>query len=453
MVSILLGLLGLSLVVVVHEFGHFLAARAVGVEVEAFSIGWGPRLAGFSRRGTEWRISAFPLGGYCRMKGEHSFKRALDEGLPHIPAEAGSFYGASPLRRIAILVAGPSANVLLAIILFGFVSLIGIPLHTAPNRIVLASEVGGAAGIEPNPADAAGLKTGDWILEADGEIIRDYADLQETIGTNPGRSMELLVRRGDESIRIPVTPRLDKSSGQGIIGVYAWIDPIIASVDPDQAGALAGFKPGDRLLAVDGRPVEKTTDLLSALASQPERADFSVLREGRELYLKPVLSYGEKGQSNLGIVFAGVERRDRSSSIGEAVLSGFSETWKTFRLSVQGIGLLFGGVDLFKALSGPARITYLVGSTAEESLRQSGLSGIGTMLSFLAFLSVGLCFMNLLPIPALDGGQILLSLAEAAKRGPLKTKTIYRYQFVGAAMVAAIFIVATLGDLFFFAGK
>ncbi|HEY9054788.1 MAG TPA: site-2 protease family protein [Rectinemataceae bacterium] len=450
--SIILGLLGLSLVVVVHEFGHFLAARAVGVDVEAFSIGWGPRLAGFVSRGTEWRLSAFPLGGYCRMKGEHSFKRALDEGLTHIPSEPGSFYGASPARRMAILVAGPAANVLLAIFLFSFVSLIGIPLQTAPNRIVLASEVASAPS-QPNPADLSGLKTGDWILEADGRPVRDYADLQEAVGTRPNQPIRLLVKREEATFTIDITPRLDTASGQGFIGVYAWIDPIIEKVESGQAGALAGFKAGDRILAVNGKTVEKTTDLISALGTKPERADFIILREGKEQELKPVLSYGETGQSDLGIEFKRVERRDRTSSLGAALLSGFSETWKTFRLSIQGVGLLFKGVDIFKALSGPARITYLVGSTAQDSIRASGFSGLGTILSFLAFLSVGLGFMNLLPVPALDGGQILLSVAEAAKRSPLKARTIYRYQFVGAAMIAAIFLVATLGDLFFFAGK
>ena len=109
-VTIILGLVGLGLVVVVHEFGHFLAARAVGVEVEAFSIGWGPRIAGFKRGATEWRLSAFPIGGYCQMKGEESFRKALAEEASEMPRESGSFYGASPWRRIVDLPLGPSGQ-------------------------------------------------------------------------------------------------------------------------------------------------------------------------------------------------------------------------------------------------------------------------------------------------------------------------------------------------------
>ena len=122
MLTVLIGLIGLSIVVIVHEFGHFVAARAMGVEVETFSIGWGPRLFGFKRHGTEWRISAFPIGGFCKMKGEEDFKAALEKKLPYIPTEKGSFYGSSPWKRILILVAGPLFNVVFAVLLFSIVS-------------------------------------------------------------------------------------------------------------------------------------------------------------------------------------------------------------------------------------------------------------------------------------------------------------------------------------------
>ncbi len=183
MLTIILGLLGLSFVVVIHEFGHFLAARAVGVDVEVFSIGMGPRLAGFKRRGTDWRISAFPLGGFCRMKGEEAFKEALDKKLAHIPADKGTFYGAAPWRRMIILIAGPLANIILAGLLFIAVSLVGVTYQTAPNRIILASDFSAYSGATAeNPADIAGLKSGDVVVSIDGAPVLDYSDLQEAIG-------------------------------------------------------------------------------------------------------------------------------------------------------------------------------------------------------------------------------------------------------------------------------
>jgi regulator of sigma E protease len=454
MLTIILGLLGLSFVVVIHEFGHFLAARAVGVDVEVFSIGMGPRLAGFKRRGTDWRISAFPLGGFCRMKGEEAFKEALEKKLTHIPAEKGTFYGVAPWRRMVILIAGPLANVILAIVLFIAVSLVGVTVQTAPNRIILASDVAVFSGAAAdNPANAAGLKSGDVVVSIDGAPVLDYSDLQEAIGFNPGKRLTIAVRRGDETIALPITPRLDKSSGQGLIGIYAWIDPVVSRVDPQSAAGIAGIKPGDRITAVDGIPVDNSIGIAAALAGKPERATLTVLRSDSLIEEPLVLTYDANGQPNVGLDFVSVSHTEKASSFADAVSKGAAETWSTLALSVKGIGLLFSGVNVLKAVSGPARITYMVGNTAKESIKASGFGGIPTILSFLAFLSVSLFLMNLLPIPALDGGQLLLSVVEAAKRKPLHTKTIYRFQFVGTAMILALFFLAAFSDLLFFAGK
>jgi len=453
MLTVILGLLGLSLVVIVHELGHYFAARAVGVEVEAFSIGWGPRLAGFRRKGTEWRISAFPIGGFCRMKGEEAFKKALEEKLPSIPAEPGSYYGVSPWRRLVILFSGPFANVLLAVLLFSIVSFVGITINTAPNRIILASSTSGPADSSPNPADAAGLMSGDVILEIDGKAVRDYSDLQSMIGSNPEKTLSMVVARDGQKLHLPVTPRLDKNTGQGLIGIFAWVDPVIDSVEQGSAAAIAGLRSQDRILKVDGQPVRNTIELVTALENKPEKVTFTIARDSRELEVTMVVGGFENGFSDTGFQFQGITRVDKASSLPAAIKGGLDETAETLTLTIKGFGMLFRGVDLFKALSGPARITYFVGSAATESLKDSGASGIPTILSFLAFLSIGLFIMNLLPIPALDGGQAVLCLVEIAGRRPLKTKTIYRYQFVGAAMILAIFVVATFGDLLFFAGR
>lgn len=454
MLTVLFGLVGLSIVVIIHEFGHFVAARAMGVDVETFSIGWGPRLFGFKRRGTEWRISAFPIGGFCKMKGEEDFKVALEKKLPYIPTEKGSFYGSSPWRRILILVSGPLFNVLFAVLLFSIVSLVGITIHTAPNRIVLASEASALSGAaEKNPADQAGLVTGDVIASIDGTVVRDYSDLQETIGLNPGKRLNLVIERGGKTINTIITPRLEKSSGQGLIGIYAWIDPRVRSVDPQGSAAIAGIQKGDIIAAIEGKTIRNTVDIMSSLSSKPEQVTMTILRDGALKDAKLVLTYSNQNQSNLGIAFESLSRTDKATSLADAAARGGAETYKTFAMTIKGIGLLFSGVNVLKAVSGPARITYLVGSTATESIKASGFSGIPTILSFLAFLSVSLFIMNLLPIPALDGGQIVLSITEIVRRKPLLTKTIYRFQFVGAAMIMVLFFLATFSDILFFAGK
>ncbi len=439
----------------VHELGHLVAARAVGVEVEAFSIGWGPKVAGFTRGGTNWRVSALPIGGYCKMKGEDAFRRALEQKAAEIPKEPGSFYGASPWRRIVIALSGPLANVLFAFVVFTAVSAVGYTVPTSSNRVVLASEfnLDGKPSAASYPADAAGLKSGDRIVSADGKPVADYSDIQETIALNAEKNLRLEVEREGRRLALTVRPALDRETGAGRIGVYSWIEAVVDSVAEGSAAAIAGVEPGDRIVAVDGRRVDHAIALLAALGSKPERATFLIERGGTSLETKLVLSWDDSGASNLGIGFASQRKTVKSAGIGPTISAGLAETWKTFAVSIKGLATLFKGVDLFKAVSGPARITYMVGKSASEGIQAKSPGGIALPFNFLAFLSIGLFIMNLLPIPALDGGLIAISAIEALRRRPLKPLTVYRYQFVGSAMILAIFVFATIGDVLFFAAK
>ncbi|MDD3980713.1 MAG: RIP metalloprotease RseP [Spirochaetia bacterium] len=455
MLTVIYGLLGLSIVVLIHELGHFVAARSLGIEVEAFSIGMGPKLLGFTRGGTEWRISAFPLGGYCRMKGEEGFKQALERKLAHIPAEKGSFYGEPAWKRILILLAGPSFNLVFAALLFAIVALVGLRIETLPNRIVLASDyplLSAQSSGEPSPALAAGLKTGDWIVGIDGKPVNDYSDLQDLVSVNAQKELLFDVERSGSRLLLPVRPRLDKDSGQGLIGVYAWAEPLVASIAPGSSAAIAGIKSGDRILEIQGKPVEHSIDVSAILAQKPERVSIKVSRADEILEFNLVLSY-DSDTSPLGLSFATIVKLEKSASLGQAFLQGWAESFEMIGLSIKGLGMLFRGVNLFKAISGPARITYLIGSATQASISSQGSAGFSYILSFLAFLSVSLFIMNLLPIPALDGGQIVLSLAEIVRRKPLLTTTIYRFQFVGAAMILLLFFIATFSDILFFSGR
>ncbi len=452
MLTILAGLIGLSIVVIFHELGHFFAARSVGVEVEAFSIGWGPKLVGKKWGKTEWRISALPLGGFCKMKGEDDFKKALDLKLDTIPGSSDSFYGASPWKRIIILFSGPLMNVVFAIIMFSFVSLVGITIITAPNRIVLASEFNKTteAHASSNPADLAGLQSGDIILALDGKTVRDYSDIQELIGFNPGKTMDIEILRDGKKIATTITPMLDKNSGQGLIGIYAWVDPVIEKIESGTSAEIAGLLPGDKVLSVNGQSVRNTIDIMKILESKPEVIELNVERSAQRITKKLVVVYSDANSLNLGIQFKSFVRHDKAAGVGDAFINGVSEFSKTFSLTIRGIGLLFSGVNVLKAISGPARLTYIIGNAATESIKQSGLAGIVPILNFLAFLSVGLFIMNLLPIPALDGGQILLSLSEMIKGKPISTKSIYRFQTIGMVMILALFLFATFSDVLFF---
>jgi regulator of sigma E protease len=450
MITVLLGLIGLSIVVIVHEFGHFVIARSLGVDVEAFSIGWGPALFKHRGRKTEWRIGVLPIGGYCKLKGEDGFRTALEQKLDFIPADKGSFYSAHPMKRIAIAIAGPAFNTLFAVVVFVIVVAIGITIQTAPNRIVLSSETGAMVkGDGPNPADIAGLKTGDFIEAIDGKTIRDYSDLQEVIAGNPEKALSVEVVRDGVVQNLVLTPRLDPNSGAGVIGVYAWVDPVIASVKDKSPAAIADLRPGDPITEATGTTIRNTVDLMNVFKEANGPVELVVTRDGKSASATIVA----KSLEETGIGFVGVTRTDKARSLPEALSRGVKETISTFSLTLKSIGLLFRGVNVFKAVSGPARITYLIGATASEQIKADGLAGLVPVFSFLAFLSISLAMMNLLPLPVLDGGLILVFIIELLRRKPLTAKSLYRYQFIGAAFVLVLFVFATMSDIFFFAGK
>jgi regulator of sigma E protease len=453
-VNVLLGLIGLGIVIFVHELGHFLAARIVGIGVDAFSLGWGPKVAGFRRGETEYRISAFPIGGYCLMKGENEFRAALENKSDTIPRDPGTFYGAAPWRRIVVSLAGPFANVVFAALVFIAVASIGYSVQTHENRIVLASgfPLDSKVPAADFPADRAGLLTGDRILSANGHKITDYYDLQEAITENsPG----------------------------GRIGIYAWIEPLVASVAPGSSASLAGLQAGDRIVSLDGKAMDQVIGFLSQLKNHPETARIGIQRGLERLELPIVISWKDNGESNMGITFAATSRLVRSPNGLAALGDGLTQTAKTLSLTFRSLGLLVSkpkggtldlevqrgnselrlsvspsldGVNLMNSISGPARITWMVGNTASQSLGEGVVSGLAKSFDLLAFLSIGLFIMNLLPIPALDGGQILLFGLEALRRRPFKVLTIYRFQTIGAAVILAIFVLATVSDLIFFAG-
>jgi regulator of sigma E protease len=175
---IVFGVIGFGIMVFVHELGHFLAAKRVGIQVETFSLGWGRKLVGFDYKGTNYRISMIPFGGYCRMKGEDPFRAEEADGK-------GGFFAAAPWKRIVVSAAGPTANVLFAVLVLTMIWWIGFKTYTESNRIVLASEYP-LSGIQgETPASRAGLQTGDRITAVDGKPIANFQDLFEAVATAP----------------------------------------------------------------------------------------------------------------------------------------------------------------------------------------------------------------------------------------------------------------------------
>lgn len=452
--SIIIGILGLGVVVFVHELGHLLGAKAVGIEVEAFSLGWGKKLIGRTWKGTEYRLSLLPLGGYCKMKGEKLLQGALERGEDTIPREPGTLFGVSPARRIFTYLAGPLGNFLFSILILALVWQIGFTTYTYSNKIVVTDDYPFLASELPSPAGAAGLMTGDIILEVEGRPIGHFDDFREAVAPHPEKPLSLLVQRGSEKLTFTVTPELTPSTGAGRVGVSAWIEPVLEAVEPGSAADLGGLKGGDRILSVNGRTVNHQLDLVEVLQAGPERLIVQAERSGEIRELTVIPHYNDEGQGALGIGFRGIEVESPRVNPLQALTKGAKETVSNLVLSVTGLlNLPKSGVDVKEAVSGPIRITYYVGQVASQGFSVGFQQGITSFLRFLSFISVALFFMNLLPIPLLDGGMIVANLFEGITRRPLRPRPFYWFQMVGFFLLLMLILFTTYSDILFLIGQ
>ncbi|MDR0910726.1 MAG: RIP metalloprotease RseP [Spirochaetaceae bacterium] len=440
--KILLGLIGLSIVVFVHELGHFLAARAVGIHVEAFCLGWGKTIWHKMHKGVDYRIALFPIGGYCKMQGENEFKEAYENNAKQIEPVKGSYYGTNPWRRIIVSVAGPLFNLLFAALVFSIVFGIGFEHTVLPNRIVLATDINPAA---QSPAASAGLESGDRITAINGKATPTFQDIQEAFVLYADRPFDLRVDRNGSSMQFAVTPYLNKETGSGLIGVYNWEDPVIGNVAAGSAAAEAGLKAGDTILTANGIAIPYTAALNKVFEEKPVTLNLTVQRNGETLAMSFPFSVEH-------IDFSWQPHRERTPHYGffGSIGQGFQYCWWVITVSVRSFGTLFKGIDLTKAVAGPVRITYMMGDAA-TSIFSLGLStGIIFLLQILAIISIALGATNLLPLPILDGGSVVLFFVEGIVRKPLNPKFIYGFQTVGAILILGIMAFALFGDIMFF---
>lgn len=438
----LLILIGLSLVVFLHEGGHFLAARWAGVEVEAFAIGWGKVLWSWKPGTTEYRLCLLPLGGYCKMKGEQDLIAAMGRG-GEVEPTTGSLFAAPAWKRIVISAAGPVANLATALLVFILLFLMGSPSMGPASRLLLAADVDGRTG---TAAEAAGLRSGDWVLAVEGHSIRSFADLQTAITASQGRPMQWSIERDGLRLEKVVTPQRDAATKRYLVGVYPFNPPVIRTVEEKSPAALAGFRSGDRILSIDGEALVADQVFFARIA-QTNKPSYVVQvdRKGSSVALTMV---SEGPQTPWGLAFEVPVFPAQGTDIVSATLAGAERTWNLLDQMVQGLVRLFTGQeDAVQSLSGPIGIVGQ-GSQAVSTAFGLGLDfGLATFINLLAFLSLALFLMNLLPIPALDGGSIVISLIEGLRRKRLGIKALMAYQQVGVVLVLGLLLFTTLNDL------
>ncbi|UXZ97819.1 sigma E protease regulator RseP [Pseudomonas phytophila] len=437
-------LVALGVLVTFHEYGHFWVARRCGVKVLRFSVGFGtPLVRWHDRQGTEFVIAAIPLGGYVKM---------LDEREGDVPPELAdqSFNRKSVYQRIAIVSAGPIANFLLAIVFFWILAMLG----TQQVRPVIGAVEAGSI------AQQAGLSAGQEIVSVDGEATAGWSAVNLQLVRRLGESgtVALKVREPDATVDTAHSLALDnwlKGAEEPdpikSLGIRPWrpaLPPVLAELDPKGPAQAAGLKTGDRLVALDGRPVEEWQQVVDWVRERPDaKISLRVEREGAQLDVPLTLAARGEGEASSGYLGAGVKGIDwppemlREVSYGPlaAVAVGASRTWTMSVLTLDSLRkMLFGELSV-KNLSGPITIAKVAGASAQ--------SGIGDFLNFLAYLSISLGVLNLLPIPVLDGGHLLFYLIEWARGRPLSERVQGWGIQIGISLVVGVMLLALVNDL------
>ncbi|GEN28110.1 putative zinc metalloprotease [Halovibrio variabilis] len=435
----------LGLLVTFHEFGHFWMARRCGVKVLRFSVGFGkPLWSRVDRQGTEYAIAAIPLGGYVKM---------LDEREAPVPEEQldQAFNRKTVWQRIAIVAAGPIANFLLAIVAYWALFVAG--------TTVLSPMVG---SVEPgSPAEQAGLAHGDEIVAVQGDTMRSWEDVNLKLVSIIGFSGELAIGARPEGAsdaqryELAVSDylvRQDPPQPLQTLGITPWqpdFPAVLGQVVSGEAAEKAGLEAGDRMLAVNGEPVDDWMHFVNMVRSSPgETLQLTYERNGEQssVDLTPGRNRLDTGVE-IGYIGAGAQQVEwpaefqREIRYGpiDAVGQALSRTGEMTLLTIDAIRKMLVGLISPSNLSGPITIAQVSGDSAR--------AGMNAFVGFIAYLSISLGVLNLLPIPVLDGGHLLYYFIEVVRGRPVSEKTQAVGLRIGLAMVGTLMLMALYFDL------
>ena len=437
----------LGFMILIHEFGHYAVAKLLGVRVEQFAIGFGKRLIGFRKGETDYRINAIPLGGYVKMSGENPMDQHTDD-----PRE---FLNHSRWHRFLIAIAGPTMNIVFAVVLLTGVYM----FHSEYASFMDDPAVIG--GVEPNsPAAKVGLQHGDHIVQIGGTDNPTWEEVKAKEALNANQPLTVVVQRGAERIAKQVVPQPTTVDQVGSAGWYADEPVVVASVEDNMPAAKAGIKPGDKIVGMNGAPLPSIQTMIQDLQDNKEKpVQLTVERNGQKftVTVQPVLAGRPNHAAPQGwfarlMHWLGVKHVEDSHyrvgftsrvnvkvgklPIGEAFQRSLQENRSNSVLLLDLVGKLIQGKASPKMISGPIGIAEVTGDAAQED-------GWAPLAAITALISLNLGIFNLLPIPIMDGGVIMFLFIEGLMQRdismPIKER-IYQAAFVFLVLFAAMVI-------------
>jgi len=422
----------LGFLVFAHESGHFFVAKLFRVRVLVFSLGFGKRLFGFRKGATDYRVSLVPLGGYVRMAG--------DTPEENQPADPDEFLSKPKWQRFLILVAGPFMNIVIAIAFMAIIAMVGT------ESVIIKPVIG---EVTPGkPAARAGLLPGDRIVAINGEPMNDFDDMRLAIGMHGGTPLRIDYVRDGQRRFTTLTPEPEDSEfgPVGRAGIRPYLDTTVGRVTPGTPAAIAGLRTGDRIVAVNGHPVSQLSELDTWFdAAKKSAIVLDVVRgaagsvefpTSQERFRTTLPNSGDPSDPYRGF-FPPTEIH--KLSFFPAIKDSVEQNWKMLRYAFITLGRLFRAEGSVKELSGPISIARISG----EMVRR----GVMPVVALMAMISLQLGIMNLLPIPVLDGGHIMILLIEGVARRDLSLRVKERIQQVGFAVLAALMIVVIYNDV------
>ena len=424
----------LGVLVFVHELGHFLAAKRVGIRVLKFQLGFNPTVVSFRRGDTEYSIGALPLGGYVKMAGENPEDVEHDE-RGKVVRRSDEFLSKSKWERFQVLIMGPVMNIALALVLSAIVAYQGIEKGAYEDQPPVVGVVS-----KNSVAERAGIRPGDRIVSVAGRQVATWNDFFQQVSTRPDQQTEIVFLRNGLEDKRTVTPASVKQRRfeLGEVGVLPNVHPYVRSIQPGGAAERAELKTGDVVVEVDGEPITFSYQLKEAIAKHPEQQIvLTILRDGKSQTIRATPARnGQEGLLGIGI---GDQTVKYEPDLVGAIKKSFSDNYKYAGLIFETLVGLVTRETSPKQLMGPLAIAQLSGESAQL--------GWIALFTLMASISLNLGLLNLMPIPVLDGGHIFIMALEGVARRDFSARVKEKMLLAGFVVLMMLMVTVIYNDL------